>query len=91
MDNTGYTIGWIIWLGLFVALEGFALLDKDPGDTFTEHFRRWMRLRTPVVGSSNRLQRACWWISRTVVVLFGAWLTTHMAFGWFGGGEGFLG
>ncbi len=85
-----YTIGWITWLLLFVAIEGLALYDRDPGDTFTEHFRRWLKLATPAIGSSART-RASWWVTRIVVILFGTWLTLHMAFGWFGGGEGILG
>lgn len=80
---------WATWLLLFVIFEGIALMDRDPGDTFTEHFRRWLRLRTPSV--QTRRTQVEMWIGRVLVLLFGAWLTTHMAFGWFGGGEGFLG
>ena len=84
-----YTAAWIVWIGLFVFLEGLALKDKDPGDTFTEHFRKWLKLRTPVVETTKT--RSVMWTMRSIVVVVGFWLTTHMAFGWFGGGEGLLG
>jgi hypothetical protein len=84
-----YTSAWILWLLIFSVTEGIALKDKDAGDTFTEHFRRWMKLQTPTVQTTKT--RVVMWTTRSLVVLFGAWLTTHMAFGWFGGGEGFLG
>jgi hypothetical protein len=45
LPDSFYTIGWVIWVGWFVILEGASLIDKDPGDTFTEHLRRWGNLR----------------------------------------------
>lgn len=32
-----YTIGWVTWILAFVALEALALLDRDRGDTLSEH------------------------------------------------------
>jgi hypothetical protein len=84
-----YTAAWILWITLFLGVEGIALKDKDAGDTFTEHFRKWLKLSTPIVQTTRT--RVTMWSTRSIVVLFGAWLTAHMAFGWFGGGEGFLG
>lgn len=86
---SGYTAAWVVWIVLFLCFEGMAILDQDPGDTFTEHFRKWLRLNTWSV--TTRRQQVSLWITRVIVILFGTWLTLHMAFGWFGGGEGFLG
>ena len=84
-----YTAAWVLWILVFLVFEGMALADRALGDTFTEHFRKWLKLTTPtVVNRKNLIQL---WVTRMVIILFGAWLTVHMAFGWFGGGEGFLG
>lgn len=84
-----YTVAWISWILVFLVFEGMAIIDRRPGDTFTEHFRRWLKLTTlTAVNRKNLIQL---WVTRMVIILFGAWLTVHMAFGWFGGGEGFLG
>lgn len=34
-----YTTGWVVWALLFVVLETVAILDRDAGDTLTEHVR----------------------------------------------------
>ena len=41
-----YTPWWIAWLAMFGIIEAIALLDKDKGDTFTEHWRKWMALQS---------------------------------------------
>ena len=84
-----YTAAWVLWILVFLVFEGMAIADRKLGDTFTEHFRKWLRLNTWSV--TTRRQQVSLWITRVIVILFGTWLTLHMAFGWFGGGEGFLG
>lgn len=34
-----YLVGWVLWIVWFAILETWALLDRDSGDTFTEHVR----------------------------------------------------
>ncbi|OFW65175.1 MAG: hypothetical protein A2135_08650 [Actinobacteria bacterium RBG_16_67_15] len=37
---------WLTWLLAFLVAEGIALVDKDPGDTLSEHVWRWFKVRT---------------------------------------------
>lgn len=60
---TRYTWAWIVWIAWFLVWEGMALLDKDRGDTFSEHV--WLVLR---VGGSF-----LWFI----LAGFLAWLIYH--------------
>ena len=36
-----FTILWIVWLGIFAAVEGVALANKREGDTLSEHVWLW--------------------------------------------------
>ncbi|GAB2329242.1 hypothetical protein [Streptomyces variabilis] len=38
---TGWSWAWLAWLAAFAAIEGKALTNKEPGDTLSEHVRRW--------------------------------------------------
>lgn len=67
--NKRFTLGWIIWLFVFAAMEGAALLDPRPGDTLTEHIRVWFSLSNPTH-----------WIGRGVLALFLAWLCWHFMY-----------
>ena len=64
-----------MWGAMFVAVEGKALLDKDRGDTLSEHLWAIFSIRDK---SSGWLQRRA--------VLAGAltWLVAHLLFGWGG-------
>lgn len=46
---------WMGWLGFFVGLETYAILDRDPGDTLSESI--WF------------LQRSFWPVTIVIVVL----------------------
>lgn len=61
-----YTPWWIAWLVMFGVIELAALLDKGEGDTFTEHWRKWMALqsKTKVLG-------------RLATATFLGWLAWH--------------
>lgn len=37
---SGYTLAWAAWLGSFAIIEGLALANRRPGDTFSEHTRK---------------------------------------------------
>ena len=60
-----FTIGWIVWVGLFIVLEGAALLSAERGDTLSEHV--WVVVAgLPLLGGG-------------VVLLLG-WLIVHFVF-----------
>lgn len=59
--NNTFTWLWLAWGGLFVVIEGAALLNKKRGDTLSEHI--WF-LRSRKVG-------------RFVVPAFLGWLAYH--------------
>jgi hypothetical protein len=39
----GWTIAWLVWLGLFVLIEGFAIARREPGDTLSEQVWAFIR------------------------------------------------
>lgn len=41
-----YTLLWIGWLAAFALIEGFALKNDMPGDTLSEHTRKWFSVKT---------------------------------------------
>lgn len=67
-----YTWAWIFWLAFFAVVEGFALFDKDRGDTLSEHIWKWFRI--------NDKPRQWTW-RRAVLAIFLVWLTVHMVAG----------
>lgn len=67
-----YTWLWIFWLAMFAVVEGFALFDKDRGDTLSEHVWKWFRI--------NDKPRQWTW-RRGVLAVFLVWLTVHMVAG----------
>lgn len=69
---SGWTVAWLLWLGMFVAVEGFALVRKERGDTLSEHIWAWFRI--------NDKPRQ-WTVRRAVLAVFLVWLTVHMTAG----------
>lgn len=47
-----YTVLWIVWLivlgGSFGVVEFFALRNDMPGDTLSEHVRKWFSVKTKI-------------------------------------------
>ncbi len=67
-----YTIAWIIWLLMFGAIEGQALLNDRKGDTLSEHIWKWFSIK----------DKAKWWrLRRFALLSFLAWLVAHMLSG----------
>ncbi|MCW2898803.1 MAG: hypothetical protein JWO67_1068 [Streptosporangiaceae bacterium] len=66
---------WIGWIAAFLVLEGIGLFDRKPGGTFSEFMWGLFHVR-------DRRPTAATWIARVALVLFGTWLTGHIAFGW---------
>jgi len=66
---TAWTWLWLAWGAMFVAIEGAALFNKTPGDTLSEHFRKWFH-------TDNKVGRWSWIV---VFGIFAAWFVTHIA------------
>ena len=43
-----YTLAWIVWGVFFAVVEGFALHNDMPGDTLSEHVRKWLSVKTRI-------------------------------------------
>ena len=43
--NDNYTWLWIGWLLAFIGIETAALLNKDSGDTLSEHVWKWFSVK----------------------------------------------
>lgn len=67
-----FTVLWIIWLAMFAAIEGAALVRKERGDSLSEHIWSWFAIRNKPKG---------WQARRAVLVMFLAWLVTHLLTG----------
>jgi hypothetical protein len=70
---SGYTIAWLLWIAMFFVIEVPAIVDKAPGDTLTEHVRRWFSTR----GMSWQ-----WRLRRLALAVFLLWLPLHFFLGW---------
>lgn len=70
---TGWTYAWIAWGLMFLAIELPAAMNKSPGDTLTEHVRRWFALRD---------KPRQWRWRRFALLAFMVGLTTHFLLGW---------
>jgi hypothetical protein len=69
---TIYTVLWIVWIGIFGAIEGRAIANKAKGDTLSEHVWKWF-----AVTSTDKATR-----SRRVLLLCGlVWLSVHFLSG----------
>ncbi len=76
---TGWGWLWVAWLLVFVAIEAAALINKDRGDTLSEHVWAWFSLK----GNKGKLK---WWqaLLRFAFLAFWVWLTLHfLTGGWF--------
>ena len=67
-----FTWAWIAWLGMFVVIEGWALIDKDPGDTLSEHIWKWFKIKE---------KPRQWTWRRAALAGFLVWLLVHMVAG----------
>lgn len=78
---------WTVWILLFLAIEIPAVFNAKKGDTFTEVWRRFFRIRGGHDQYGNPIKPFPLWIGipiHTGIVAFGIWLIGHMAFGLWG-------
>jgi len=88
-----HVVWWGLWIAAFLAVELTAVFNARLGDTSSEAWWRYLRIKTgPVVTQDGkRIQYfKPWplWIAvplRLVVVAFGIWLIGHLGFGLWGG------
>lgn len=72
MSKTAYTVLWLVWLAMFIAIEGQAFLYRVQGGTLSEHVWAWFSIKG----------KGAWWRARRFVLLaFLAWLTVHFLTG----------
>lgn len=73
--NEAFTIFWVVWALAAIPVEIWALIRKDRGDTLSEHVWKWFKVMDdrPTVWT---------WLWRVPLFVFLAWLTGHLAFGW---------
>ena len=69
MLDDGFTVAWILWLAMFVVIEGAAIFRKEGGDTLSEHVWKWFSVREKAAG---------WKARRAVLAGFLAWLSAHL-------------
>jgi hypothetical protein len=67
-----YTFAWLVWLGLFGVIEGFALMRKEKGDTLSEHIWSWFSVKG---------KGSMWRLRRFSLLAFLAWLVAHFLSG----------
>lgn len=67
-----YTWAWIFWLASFATIEGFALANRKPDDTLSEHIWSWFAIRGKPGG---------WQARRAVLLMFLVWLVAHLLTG----------
>ncbi len=72
LDGT-YTMLWGIWIALFLAIEGAAIFNKQPGDTLSEHVWKW-------IGKKGYAKPSGWKWRRIALGGFLAWLVAHFFF-----------
>jgi hypothetical protein len=68
-----FTIAWLIWLGGFVFIEGLALLNKEKGDTLSEHVWKWFKVKEPKSARRN--------LRVATLAGFMTWLGVHFVTG----------
>lgn len=69
---SGWTVAWLLWFAMFLVVEGFALFNKERGDTLSEHVWKWFQIRS----KPNQ-----WTWRRAVLAIFLVWLLVHMVAG----------
>lgn len=70
-----WTLGWLIWLAAFLALEVPALASRTPGASLSEHVWHWFRVL-------DRRPTKTTWVLRGLLLAFLGWLFLHLGFGW---------
>lgn len=65
-----WTILWLMWIVAGVAIEIPALVNREDGDTLSEHIRKWFKVKDP-------RPTALTWIARGTLMSILIWFITH--------------
>ncbi len=68
----GWTTAWVLWIAMFFAIEGPALLHPQMGDTLSEHVWKWFSIKE---------KSPQWRLRRFVLLSFLAWVSAHFLTG----------
>jgi hypothetical protein len=68
----GWTVAWLMWIALFLAIEGAAIFNRERGDTLSEKIWLWFAIKNKPRGYKMR---------RFVLLIFLVWLTAHFLTG----------
>jgi hypothetical protein len=72
---------WLVWIAMFLGVEGMALFNSKPGDTLSEHIWAWFGTQRRKPGEPER-PRSGWTQARRFGLLaFMAWLSAHFLTG----------
>lgn len=66
---------WAAWLFLFLCGEGYALFNRQPGDTLSETVWNWFDVMPGRTFTT-------WTITHFLLFFFMVWLTGHLVFAW---------
>jgi hypothetical protein len=81
-----FTWSWLVWIGLFVAIEGLAFAMHGKGFTLSEHVWKWFSIPDANDRHNNAIrnpQPVTWLIRlrRFALLAFLAWLSLHFLTG----------
>lgn len=84
---------WGLWIASFLAVEIPSIFNARLGDTFSEAWWRYLRIKTGEVRTSDGARVKYFrafplWVAipvRLVIIAFGVWLIGHLGFGMWGG------
>lgn len=65
-----YTVAWIVWGVMFLAIEGGAIFNKKKGDTLSEHVWKW-------IGKRGHPKPKGYKVRRGALGVFLLWLIGH--------------
>ncbi len=67
-----FTVAWLVWIVMFLAIEGLAIFRKEKGDTLSEHVWNWFAIKDKPRGYKMR---------RFALLVFMSWLLVHFLTG----------
>jgi len=77
LSSWGWSVLWLIWIAQFFAIEIPALVNKDRGDTLSEHVWKWFAIS----GDAGKSKSGGYRARRFTLIAFLAWLVAHFVTG----------
>lgn len=89
-----FTLAWILWALAFCVIEGVALVNRQRGDTLSEHMWAWLGIRDDfwhvhrkndaIIQETGGVPKTPKWtlrLARTVFLSATLWLALHITTG----------